>query len=477
MPPTQTREFLRLRVTLIDSEPEIWRTFDIDASLTLRDLHDALQVIVGWRQSHLHQFMDADPYERMGDLPRIGRQPRRWTMPGPFEDELDDAEPEEATTIAEAFEHDGPLYYEYDFGDSWMHRLDLIERGTMEPHEPPVTLVRGEQRAPYEDAGGLPGYAEKLEILDDPRHPDHDFITEWVRDTVGPWKPTDPEFFDPDGVQTELNLRFAPERSGLDPRDMAGLVAERPAEGGLTLESPLVDLVFRLPVPGRIELRAHLHRTGALSDDLPDDATRERMTAPFRWLIEAVGVDGLTLTKAGWMPPAVVLDGMTELGWRERWIGEANREDITAPMRNLREAAQRMGIVRLYKGKLLLGADAKKALRDPGLVWRLVASRLLRGLSDAETDASTLRLLAIADGTQQVDGGANVFAADSAIAFGLDCVGWATSTGARLEVFSIGDLTARVDIVLDIVGVYGSGRWGERPVTLEGRAFAREALR
>src|SRR5690606_14949398 len=142
-----------------------------------------------------------------------------------------------------------------------------------------------------------------------------------------------------------------------------------------------------LPVPYRIELRAHLHRAGVL-DDTPLDADAvKRMMAPFRWLIESVGTDGLALTKAGWMPPATGLDGMTHLGWRDRWIGEANREDITWPMRHFRASAQRMGIVRVYKGRLMLGAEAKKALVRAELTWRLVTSRLLRRLDDAERDA------------------------------------------------------------------------------------------
>src|SRR4051812_4300760 len=34
------------------------------------------------------------------------------------------------------------------------------------------------------------------------------------------------------------------------------------------------------------------------------------------------------------MPPAFVLDGMTTLGWGDDWIGEANRQDLTYPMRD-----------------------------------------------------------------------------------------------------------------------------------------------
>lgn len=54
---------------------------------------------------------------------------------------------------------------------------------------------------------------------------------------------------------------------------------------------------------------------------------------------------GLTFIAAGWMPPATVLAGMTELGLLDDWIGAGNREDLTPPISELRDAAQRLGLV------------------------------------------------------------------------------------------------------------------------------------
>lgn len=467
---TRNRTFARIRITLEGSDPEIWRTLDIDASLSLRDLHEAIQVAMGWRMSHLHAFTDADPRESTLGLVRIGRAVRRWSEPDPFGDGPA-SESDETTTILEAFAFDGPIFYEYDFGDGWIHRIDLIERGAMASHEPPVALVRGENRAPFEDSGGLYGFREKLDALDDPTHPEHVDIARWVRLTVGPWTPVDPAHFDADAVQAELNLRFAPASAGTAVSDMSGLVPAQAGRGSLHHASPIVELATALPVPYRIELRAHLQRTGVLDDAPADPESVERMMAPFHWLIESVGSDGLALTKAGWMPPATVLDGMNRLGWRDRWVGEANREDITWPMRHFRSAAQRMGIVRVYKGRLMLGADAKKALVRPELTWRLVASRLLRGLGDAERDASTLLLLAIADGTLSAPG-----AATAAIGFGLEALGWRPRDGYEFTADTVDALTTRVNEVLEDIGVY-TGRWSRTTVTDEGRVFARVALR
>ena len=35
---------------------------------------------------------------------------------------------------------------------------------------------------------------------------------------------------------------------------------------------------------------------------------------------------------AGWLPPAVVREATSELGWAKDWIGKANREDQTLPV-------------------------------------------------------------------------------------------------------------------------------------------------
>ena len=450
--PSSTRTFLRLRISLVESEPEIWRTFDIDASLTLADLHDAIQIIMGWRDSHLHEFTDRDPWEARNRVARIGRPERRWGMTDV--DAPEGLVPDSTVTIAEAFDQDGPLFYEYDFGDGWTHQIELIERGPMDAAEPAVTVVRGERRAPFEDSGGVHGYAEIVKAIGDPTHPEHKRFTEWVTGTIGPWRSSDPEHFDAAAVQRALDRRFGAGDSRILPASALG------------------TLLDRLPSLAAAELVGHLDAAGMLEVPRPTVEQMAEVIAPFQWLIDAVGADGLALTQAGWMPPAVVLDGMTTLGWRERWIGEANREDITVPMRLFRETATRMGIVRKVKGRLLLGADAKKCIGDVGKTWDLATSRVLRGLTDSEVDPGTLLLVGIAEGTITADGDAW-----EAIAFGLETRGWVARDPRGFTPTVIGDLTARLVDVLEPLRVLSDGsRYRPREAAPAARAFARDAL-
>lgn len=46
----------QLKVTLLGSRPPIWRRVLVPSDLTLLKLHDVLQVLMGWTDSHLHQF-------------------------------------------------------------------------------------------------------------------------------------------------------------------------------------------------------------------------------------------------------------------------------------------------------------------------------------------------------------------------------------------------------------------------------------
>ncbi|MFT4136999.1 plasmid pRiA4b ORF-3 family protein [Microbacterium sp.] len=459
----RTRRILRLRVTLLGSEPEIWRMLDVDAALTLRDLHHVLQIAFGWQESHLHSFRDSDPFAVSRGIPRIGRRPRTWVdqwslMESPEPGDEDEAE----TMVLEAFELDGPLWYEYDFGDGWIHRIDLIERAAALPGESRATLVRGERRGPFEDSGGIGGYAQKLAIMADPRHPEHEEITDWARYVAGPWGSIDPEDADLDGARAELQLLFG-ERGA----DMSGLVD--PA-AGVAADSPIAQFASDLPVPWRANLRRHLSRVRALEPRQIDPDEAAELVRPYTWLIGRVG-DGLTLTKAGWMPPAVVLEGMTELGWRDDWIGESNREDLTAPMHQLRSTAERLRLVRKVKGRLEVPVRVRRLAGDPLALLREIAFRLLRQrMDDSVRIGSTALVLGLADGTvtTRADG------ADAVIGL-LDGLGYGRSDGKPLDEWWLRPATAEVLDVLRRMGLWRA-LFDDDPPTDALRAFARLAL-
>ena len=46
----------QLKITLQDIRPPIWRRVRVPARVRLNCLHDVFQIVMGWTDSHLHQF-------------------------------------------------------------------------------------------------------------------------------------------------------------------------------------------------------------------------------------------------------------------------------------------------------------------------------------------------------------------------------------------------------------------------------------
>ena len=50
-------EQLILKITLIGSEPQIWRRVEVHSGLTLHELHHVIQCVFNWQDAHLYQFL------------------------------------------------------------------------------------------------------------------------------------------------------------------------------------------------------------------------------------------------------------------------------------------------------------------------------------------------------------------------------------------------------------------------------------
>ncbi len=48
--------FYLLKIHMLGIEPKIWRRFVVPANITLDRLHDVIQIVMGWTDSHLHEF-------------------------------------------------------------------------------------------------------------------------------------------------------------------------------------------------------------------------------------------------------------------------------------------------------------------------------------------------------------------------------------------------------------------------------------
>ncbi|HTG15888.1 MAG TPA: plasmid pRiA4b ORF-3 family protein [Blastocatellia bacterium] len=164
----------QLKVTLTDSKPAIWRRFQVKKETTLLKLHQILQIVMGWDDTHLHEF-------RIGDL--------RFGEPVPEEDY--DVIDERNVSLSQFAPSDPiTLEYLYDFGDGWEHEV-FIEQGVdKKPGVRYPVCIEGARACPPEDVGAITGYEDFLKVIRNRRHPEHEDMLAWIGGHF------DPEAFD-----------------------------------------------------------------------------------------------------------------------------------------------------------------------------------------------------------------------------------------------------------------------------------------
>ena len=166
---------------------------------------------------------------------------------------------------------------------------------------------------------------------------------------------------------------------------------------------------------------------------------------PYRWFLARLG-DGVKLTGAGYLPPALVAETMRALGWDADWFGVGNREDTTRPVAQLRDTARRLGLVRVQRNELRSTATGRRLADDPVGLWHHIAARLPLGRGEADRVAGLLWLLGVAAGRPHPE---------DVVAEGMNALGWVSGeTGEPLD-----RLTAFLAVrdttwpVLDCLGV------------------------
>jgi hypothetical protein len=156
----------RLKVTLIEIKPPIWRRIQVPASIKLCCLHSAIQVAMGWTDSHLHQWE---------------KDTKNWGVPEWDEFDEPDLIDESKTRLADMLRSEGEsMVYVYDFGDDWRHNVVLESIAPVKEVVKTPICDGGERRCPPEDVGGVWGYEEFLEALLDPHHENYEQYVRWA---------------------------------------------------------------------------------------------------------------------------------------------------------------------------------------------------------------------------------------------------------------------------------------------------------
>jgi Plasmid pRiA4b ORF-3-like protein len=182
--PAPSSALYELKITLRGSKPPIWRRLQVPGSIKLNRLHEVFQVAMGWTDSHLHQFMDP---------PMVYSVPSGEDYPGV--ERLD----ERRFRLADLGQYEKASFlYEYDFGDGWQHDVVVEKIVSASPEKKRAVCLAGENACPPEDCGGIWGYYELLETVNNPKHKAYQEMLDWLGE------PFDPGRFDLQEVNATL---------------------------------------------------------------------------------------------------------------------------------------------------------------------------------------------------------------------------------------------------------------------------------
>ncbi len=324
-------------------------------------------------------------------------------------DEGEDAgAPTDAVRADETLQTPGDtLQYVYDYGDSWILELRLTDVSDAPVGSPPAVCIAGEGPMPGED-GSMP------------------------------------TAFDLDGVNHALDdpLFHLPD---------LGFTAE------------VVALATRLR--GTPQFAALL--TGTPAPQTPEASRIAAATGAVRWFLDRARGGGIPLTAAGYLRPDDVEAASLVLPTMRDWIGKNNREVFAAPLLEFRTWLQAAGLLRKYRGRLLLTRLGAAAQRDPVALWDALVVKLVPTGAFAR-EATLVTLAHVAAGRWRA-------VPYDQIASTLGALGWRHSDGSPLDWRSLTRLGA-----LELLRSLDEPAYDERPLTEFGpvaTALAQAALR
>jgi hypothetical protein len=165
----------QFRIEVMGVEPKVWRRVLVPISASLDDLHNVIQGIFDWDESHLHIFET---------------KKARYMSPD-FEEFMEEEEGAGDTTevrLHELYQRGDPgLRYNYDFADDWHHSIKLEKVLEPVPGQKYPEVVEGAGAGPLEDSGGAWGYNDLVRIWKNrPSNPDEEDLMEWAGPRFNP---------------------------------------------------------------------------------------------------------------------------------------------------------------------------------------------------------------------------------------------------------------------------------------------------
>jgi hypothetical protein len=373
----------QLKIGLEGAAPPLWRRIQVPSAASLGFLHSVIQQAFGWDGYHLHRFRD--------------QRGREWGDRAFSDDGFGAATfaDEEEAGLGQVLRAEGAvLWYVYDFGDDWRHRIDVEKIAALEPGVAYPRCTGGRRAAPpAEDIGGIWGLEEIAYLV---THPEAD-PPEHFEDLVAQLRDEgyDPSAFDPaelTGRLSVLNVRTAAKPGGkraaserrvqrLTSEDLefctcgqcqVGDPVQSVGGGYLTEEAPAVAEVFpAVTLPPHAELAAQAREAPLIGDAL-------RLAD---WCAA-----GRPVTPKGVLKPAVAREAVEELQLWQRddsLTDPSARANTLAGLRSAGDLPVLDGPWQFAVGTGLIAIRSGRAVPGPRLPGPGDAAQLLSFWQDA----------------------------------------------------------------------------------------------
>ncbi|MBI2110385.1 plasmid pRiA4b ORF-3 family protein [Candidatus Woesearchaeota archaeon] len=203
---------LQLKIVVNEITPEIWRRFLVKDNINLNDLHNVIQVVMGWENYHLFEFSIGDEiitsdeegfnpaeasFDKLFKSPEFQKMLEQSRVKGgsasldidKVNKILKNAEKNQprnnldmTTKLRELITTGQEFTYRYDFGDNWEHTLIVEKIKEEKDIQDSTVCLEGERACPPEDCGGVSGYYELIRIK---KNKKHKLYKERIRDWLG----------------------------------------------------------------------------------------------------------------------------------------------------------------------------------------------------------------------------------------------------------------------------------------------------
>ncbi len=162
-----------IKVTIKNTHPPVWRRLQIPAGITFHELNAIIQLAFNWSGYHLYSF-------EIGNL--------LIEIPDDIFDDFDyKVINSKRTKVDKYFDEIEKLEYTYDFGDNWIHNIQIENVAESEEKLKNPVCLKAKMASLPEDCGGPWGYEDLLDVINNPKDERYQDMKDWLEQGYSVW--------------------------------------------------------------------------------------------------------------------------------------------------------------------------------------------------------------------------------------------------------------------------------------------------